>query len=181
MSASADAGESGEAFHTHAFPCASAGASFQAGMASGKFQGVMSPTTPARPPPGHEERAAVGRRIRLAVGIERGLGVVAKDRGGARDLAARLHDRLSHLAADERGERFGVGLDPGRGARQGIGARLARRTCPRRRGVRRRGDGAVDVDPAARREHPDHVCRVGGVRARDLDGRDGHGGGYLLT
>ena len=46
MSASADAGESGEAFHTHAFPCASAGASFQAGMASGKFQGVISPTTP---------------------------------------------------------------------------------------------------------------------------------------
>ena len=46
MSAAADAGESGEAFHTQAFPCASAGASFHAGIASGKFQGVMSPTTP---------------------------------------------------------------------------------------------------------------------------------------
>ena len=46
MSASAHAGASGEAFHTQAFPYASAGASFHAGIASGKFHGVISPTTP---------------------------------------------------------------------------------------------------------------------------------------
>ena len=46
MSASAHAGASGEAFHTQAFPYASAGASFHAGIASGKFQGVIRPTTP---------------------------------------------------------------------------------------------------------------------------------------
>ena len=33
-------------FHTTALPYASAGAIFQAGIAIGKFQGVMSPTTP---------------------------------------------------------------------------------------------------------------------------------------
>ncbi len=40
------AGASSEGFHTHTLPYASAGASFQAGIASGKFHGVISPTTP---------------------------------------------------------------------------------------------------------------------------------------
>jgi hypothetical protein len=34
-------------FSTTVFPNASAGAAFQMGMAAGKFQGVMSPTTPS--------------------------------------------------------------------------------------------------------------------------------------
>ena len=37
---------SGDGFRTTALPKASAGAAFHSGMATGKFQGVMSPATP---------------------------------------------------------------------------------------------------------------------------------------
>ena len=108
-----------------------------------------------RPPPREEQRAAVGRRVGVAVGIERRLGLVAQDRGRAGDLRARFDDRLSDLAADEVGEAGRGGLDPRRRAVQGIRARL-----PRQRGVAGRGrargrDRPVDVDAAAGHERAD--------------------------
>lgn len=46
VNACADPGTSSAGLNTTVFPQARAGAIFQAGIATGKFQGVMSPTTP---------------------------------------------------------------------------------------------------------------------------------------
>ena len=46
MKRSASAGVSSAGFRTTVFPQTSAGASFQAGIAIGKFHGVIAPTTP---------------------------------------------------------------------------------------------------------------------------------------
>ena len=46
-SRTAHSGARSEGFKTTALPATSAGAVFQAGMAMGKFQGVMRPTTPS--------------------------------------------------------------------------------------------------------------------------------------
>ena len=55
------AGVSSEGFTTTALPQASAGATFQVSSSSGRFQGVMIPTTPERLADGVVQRAlAVG-------------------------------------------------------------------------------------------------------------------------
>ena len=84
---------------TTVLPNASAGAAFQSGIASGKFHGVMSATTPSGSRSVNCSAPGGLRRNDLADLAHRFAGVVAQDRDAARDLAARLADRLADLAA----------------------------------------------------------------------------------
>ena len=118
-------------------PAASAGPIFHEAIVSGKFHGVMSPTTPSgsrtvKPTPaGHRDRVA-----QQALG---GRGVVAEGVGHHPHLAARVADRLARVARLEHrellvvlGERVGEPVQqPGAVARRhrapggegGLGAR----------------------------------------------------------
>ncbi len=82
-------------------PNASAGAAFHSGIATGKFHGVMSATTPSGRRERELQRAGGLRRNDLADRAHRFAGVVAEDRHAPADLASRLADRLSHFARDE--------------------------------------------------------------------------------
>ncbi len=93
---SAVSGVSSAGFSTTVLPAASAGASFHAAIVSGKFHGVISPTTPTRL--AHRERLPAGDRDRVA---EQALGrarVVAERVHHHAHLAARVGDRLAGVA-----------------------------------------------------------------------------------
>ena len=79
-------------------PNASAGAAFHSGMASGKFHGVMSATTPNGSRSVNCSAPGSLGRDNLAHFAHRFAGVVAQDRDAPTDFAARFADRLADLA-----------------------------------------------------------------------------------
>ena len=100
-------------------------------MAKGKFQGVMSPATPR----GRRRLISSVRMsdggaagMRVAVGVERGLRLVAQDPDGAGVLARRLDARLADLADHQVDELVLGGVDGGGGRVQRVrpGERVAR-------------------------------------------------------
>ena len=81
-------------------PNASAGAAFQSGIATGKFHGVISATTPNGSRSVNCSAPGSLRGDDLADFAHRFAGVVAEDRDASPDFAARFADRLSDLARD---------------------------------------------------------------------------------
>ena len=115
---------------TTVLPAASAGASFQASISSGKFHGMICPATPSGP------RRAVRERVLELVGPAR---VVEEVRRGERQVdVARLLDRLAAVQRLEHGELAGALLEDARDPEQVLGALAARAASTRRRTPRAR-------------------------------------------
>ena len=122
-------------------PYISAGASFQTGIAIGKFHGVIRPTTPS----GRRcvDTCAAGERLleELADRPERLARRVAQDLRRAQRLAARLAQRLAHLDRHVVRDLLGARLERGRGRDEVRAALRERQRRPGRECVGRRADG----------------------------------------
>ena len=144
-------GVSSAGFRTTVLPQASAGPSFHEAMFSGKFQGVISPTTPS----GSRKVMSIAARDRdrLAVVLVHRARVEVEDVGDHPDLAARVGDRLADVAGLEaaraprrsprrasRGGEAGGRDRPGR--RRATRGRRPSRPRPRGRDPRRSPAGA---------------------------------------
>src|SRR5262249_2939224 len=81
-------------FQTTVLPYASAGAIFQAGMAMGKFQGVIAATTPTGSRRGGREGTGGGGGGGLPAGAGGGAGGEGGGGGGPRGPAKRSGERL---------------------------------------------------------------------------------------
>ncbi len=126
---------------THVLPAASAGASFQAAISSGKFHGITWPATPS------------GRRRRAEPGVVELVGparVVEEVRGRQRDVdVSGLPDRLAVVDRLEHGELTGTLLQDPRDPVQVLGPLGARHRPPDLLVARPRGrDRPVDVGRA---------------------------------
>ena len=121
LSGAAEAG-----FSTTVLPQISAGASFQAGMALGKFHGVISPTTPMRLADGeHVDAVALGGHQHA--GQARAFaGEVAEDVDGAAHFALRFGQRLAFLARHLGGQLLEPAVQDVGGLEQDGAARRAR-------------------------------------------------------
>ena len=173
-SRSAQSGARSEGLRTTALPAISAGAVFQAGMAMGKFQGVISPTTPS------------GRRSVWMTTRSRSEGVswplsrapfaavVAQDVDRTVHLAARLGQRLALLAGHVAGDAVGSRLEDVGGAMEDLAALRRRDGCPGGLRLARRVDRLPRVGGVAtrgscrspRRCRPDCASRTCGPRTR---------------
>ena len=145
-------GTSSAGLKMHAFPQSSAGNIFQVGIAIGKLNGVMMPATP------------IGRRKLIAHlfahlarhGVAEqpaplGRGVVRRV-DPFLHVAARLGERLAHLAGHEVGDLL-LSLDQQvADAAQHVAARRRRRARQSSKPRLRRLDGALDVAPRSERE-----------------------------
>ena len=155
---SAVSGVSSAGLSTTVLPAASAGASFHAAMTSGKFHGVMSPTTPRGSRTVNAWPPATGIvSPRQPLGRPR---VEAERVDDHAHLAARVADRLAGVARLEHRELLEARLQrprervevasPGRGVDR----------APRRSGGPRPRDGRVDLLDAAAGDRPqDRLCR----------------------
>ena len=130
---------------TAVLPQMRAGKSFHPGMATGKFQGVMIPTTPIGPADGHRELVGHLRGHGLAEEPAPLAGHVVGDVDRLLDVAARLGQDLAHLAGHEPAELFLVlGQEP-RDAEQDLAALRRRHGAPRRERARGGLDSGVHV------------------------------------
>ena len=139
---------------------ASAGASFQAAISSGKFHGITWPATPERP-----RRRAEARVLQL-VGPAR---VVEEMRRGQRDVhVPGLPDRLAVVEALQDGELAGPLLQDAGDPVQVLGPLRARHRAPDLLvGAARGGDGPVHVGRAGQRD-PGERLLGRGVDRREL-------------
>ena len=142
-------------------PAASAGASFHAAIASGKFHGVISATTPS----GSRTviASAAGDGDRVAEQPLRRAGVVAEGVDDHAHLAARVADRLAGVARleDAPAPRARAVERVGEAAQQrarGRPARRARQAGQRRLGARDRGVGLLDAARAGARSSTPSVA-----------------------
>ena len=168
MSASAqgEAGTSSAGLNTTQLPKASAGAIFHAGIASGKFQGVMAATTPTG---SRVTSTSIPGRVGvelLAAGAKRLAGKELEDASGARGFADAVGQRLPFSRA----------------SRRPSSSFLARISVPARSRISKRSCGVVrdhlvnavlaeaiarfDVGRRTRGEFADDVREVGGVDVR---------------
>ena len=128
-SRSAESGVCSAGFTTAEQPAASAGASFQAAMSSGKFQGRTRPTTPIGSLTMTRERA-FGRRRDLAEALVDQLGIPLEEgRHFIADLIEAIGDGLAAVDAFERRQLFGAGA-PGRRVSAAPPCALRRRARP---------------------------------------------------
>ena len=143
-SVSAVSGVVSAGLSTTVLPVASAGASFQAAISSGKFQGMICA--------GHAERARRGAEARV-LELVGPAGVVEEVRRRERDVdVARLADRLAVVERLEHRELARALLDRARDAEQVLGALAARagRARPtRRRGARPATAASTSAAPAS--------------------------------
>ena len=139
-SSSEVSGVSAAGLRTIVLPAASAGATFHEAITSGKFHGVIRPTTPSGSRNVISTPPATGI-VRPSEAL-RAPGVVAEALGDHRDLAASVGDRLAGVASFERRELVGAGRStaseiasmrrarsPGATARQAPNAAFARATA----------------------------------------------------
>ena len=89
----------------------SAGASFQTGIAIGKFHGVMRPTTPSGRRSVYSRWFGDGRLVHLADRPPRLTRRVAEDRRGAQRFQPGLAQRLPHLRRHVLRDLLGARLD----------------------------------------------------------------------
>ena len=159
--ASAHSGVCSDGFSTIPLPASSAGKHFHDGIATGKFHGVIIPTTP------------IGCRVVHAILLDSSEATTLAERGAALagdeathvdgflHVAARLDEHLAGLARDELGElALAVGDDVG-SAGDEVGARRDRAAGPLPLRLARRTDGAVDVRSGCRGERAEHLRRTG--------------------
>ncbi len=139
-------GVSSAGFSTTVLPAASAGASFQEAIASGKFHGVMRPDDADRLAERH--RDAPVDRDRVAQEPLRRAGEVAEGRDRAADLAAGGLDRLAGVARLEQRELLVGVLERRREVAQDAGARAGCERPPRGQRLRRAGDRLVGLGDA---------------------------------
>ena len=135
-SASAHCGASSDGLRTTPLPASRAGKIFQDGMATGKFHGVIIPTTPTG---GGSSRPSCWRSSDGTVWPS-GAAALAGDEAahvdGLLHVAARLDQHLARLAADEVGQ---LGLARGDAPRpRPRSARLGPASAPRPTGAARR-------------------------------------------
>ena len=150
-------------FMTTVLPLMSAGASFQAGMATGKFQGVIRPTMPSGSRTRIEQRAAELRRRGLAAQPPALAGEVIEDLHGAGGLALGLDQGLAFLAGQLLGDALDVGLDDAGGPGQDIAALGRAGGPPLSSGRLGGGDRGLGVLGRGSLEMADHVVGVGRV------------------
>ena len=145
MKRSARAGVSSAGFSTTVFPQTSAGASFQAGIAIGKFHGVIAPTTPTGIRTRHLELVSQLRGRRLAEEAAAFAGHVDRHVDRFLDVAAGLREHLAHLAAHQLRQLVLLILQQAREAKEDVAALRRRREPPLLERGLRRLDGAIDV------------------------------------
>ena len=120
----------------------SAGASFHTGIASGKFQGVISADDPERAADGVEALEGHRGRVDLADRPPRLPGGEAEDRRAAGRLEARLPERLPHLGGHVARNLLDAGLER-------VGGLGQERASRRRREAAQAGAAAAAASTAA--------------------------------
>ena len=170
MKRSASSGVSSAGFRTTVFPQTSAGASFQAGIAIGKFHGVIAPTTPTGYPNGHLELVAELGRRRVAEHTPALAGHVDRHVDRLLDVPAGLREHLAHLSAHQLGQLLLLVLEQAREAEQDLAALRRRHEPPLLEGLLRRCDGTIDVFRAGAREAAERLAGRGDVRLEGLAG-----------
>ena len=156
-------GASSDGLSTTALPLISAGHDFHAGMAMGKFHGVIAPIDAERRAQRvHEDAVAFGGDD-ASVQPRALATVVAEDVDGPADFALRLGQRLAFLARHLAGDGVGARLEQVGRAEQHVAALRCRHGGPRRLCSPRRRDGGRDIVGRRLGERPDEVVHVGRV------------------
>ena len=143
-------GTSSAGLKTTQLPNASAGAIFHAGIASGKFHGVIAATTPSGSRVTSTSMPGRAESIFSPVTRTRFAGEELEDRAGARGLADAVGQRLALLAREQPAELVLARQDFGAGAVEDVEPLLRRRPRPLRERGARRGDGVVEIGRASR-------------------------------
>ena len=152
-------------FHTTVLPYTSAGAIFHAGMAMGKLNGVMTPTTPTglRVTRICSTRAWRGEDLTgLSVAL---VAVVAQDLRGATHLADPFGLGLAFLGGQLQTPGIGIAVHHICRGEQHRTALVNRRGGPRRRGLGGGRDARVDIGGAHGAAFGDHFARPGRIEA----------------
>ena len=158
-----DAGTSSAGLNTTQLPKASAGAIFHAGIASGKFHGVIAATTPRGSRKTSTSMPGRIESMRLAADAERFAREELEDRTRARRFADAVGQRLSLLARQQPAELVLSREDLGARAIEHVEALLRCRPRPLRKGAARRLNRAAQVLVGRARELADGVAQVRGV------------------
>ena len=158
-SAHGEAGASSAGLKTTQLPNASAGAIFHAGIASGKFQGVMSADDADRLAGDLDLDAGPDRVELVAADAHRLAGEVLEDGAGAAGLADAVGQRLALLARQLPSQLLLARQDLGAGAVEDVEP-LLRRSTPTiwRRPASRRRHRLLDVGRRPARELADDVA-----------------------
>ena len=136
-----------------------AGAIFHAGIASGKFHGVIAADDAERLAGDLDFDARPRRVDLLAAEPHRFAGEELEDRAGAAGLADAVGERLALLAREQSSELLLAREDLGAGAIEDVEPFLRCRARPLRECRPRGGDGLIDFDAVAARELADDVAR----------------------
>ena len=167
-SAQAQPGTRSAGLSTTQLPKASAGAIFQAGIAIGKFHGVMRPTTPtgsrviSTPMPGRTEGMTSPDEAQAFAGEE------LEDLAGARGFADAFGLGLAFFAREQRAELFLAREDLVADLVERFGARLDAAGGPGREGGGGGGDRGVHLGRVALRVLAEHVGQVARVECSAL-------------
>ena len=162
-SAQAQPGTRSAGLSTTQLPKASAGAIFHAGMAIGKFHGVIRPTTPtgsrviSTPMPGRTDGSELARQAQAFAGEE------LEDVAGARGLADAFGLGLAFFARQQRAELFLAREDLVADLVERVRARLDAAGGPGGKGGGGGGDGGIHLVRVALRVLAEHVGQVARV------------------
>ena len=170
VSATALAGVRFAGFHTTALPKASAGAIFQAGVATGKFHGLTMATTPTG-----SRRTSIsipGRTLsaRSPCRAQRLGREVGEELARAVDLAAALGQRLALLARQQTSDLVGARHQLSADRHQHVVPLLHARGPPQRLGPPGRAERRIEMRCVRLRVVPDQVESVGRITVLDPGG-----------
>ena len=159
-----DAGTSSAGLNTTVLPNASAGAIFQAGIASGKFHGVIAATTPSGSRVTSTSMPGRTESIFSPPDAQRFAGEELEDRPGARGLADAVGERLALLAREQPAELVLARQNLGARAVEHVEPLLRRRPRPLRERLPRRRDRLRRDRPrVARANSPTTSLRFDGL------------------
>ena len=177
--ATTDAGVSVAGLITIVLPAISAAMDFQAGIAIGKFHGVIRAQTPTgwRTHIANLLRSSDGRRDAEEAAPLAGREIRHVDR--FLHVAARLGEDLPHLARHQARQLLLVALQDLAGGIEDLGAPRRRRVAPAREGLPGGGDRPLHVLAPALGKQAHEVLDVGRVTV--LEGPPGRGGHPLAA